>query len=98
MPFAEILMDLEAVIQSEVIQKEKNKYCILMQTCEIQKNGTDELICKAETETDLDNKLMDTGRWGNGVGVDCEIGADMYTTMYKQITNTALGTLLSAPR
>ena len=41
---------------------------------------------------------MDSGQWGNGVGVDCEIGADMYTTMYKQITNTALGTLLSAPR
>ena len=29
MPFAEMWMDLEIVIQSEVSQKEKNKYCIL---------------------------------------------------------------------
>ena len=29
-PFAETWMDLEPVIQSEVSQKEKNKYCILM--------------------------------------------------------------------
>ena len=28
-------MDLEPVIQSEVSQKEKNKYCILMHTYEI---------------------------------------------------------------
>ena len=28
--FVEIWMDLETVIQSEVSQKEKNKYCILM--------------------------------------------------------------------
>ena len=33
-------MDLEPVIQSEVSQKEKNKYCILMHLCGIQKNGT----------------------------------------------------------
>ena len=29
-PFAGMWMDLEPVIQSEVSQKEKNKYCILM--------------------------------------------------------------------
>ena len=28
-PFAETWMDLETVIQSEVTQKEKNKYCII---------------------------------------------------------------------
>ena len=37
-------MDLETVIQSEVSQKEKNKYCILTHICGIQKNGTDEPI------------------------------------------------------
>ena len=31
--FVETWMDLETVIQSEVSQKEKNKYCILMHTC-----------------------------------------------------------------
>ena len=32
-PFTETWMDLESVIQSEVSQKEKNKYCMLMRVC-----------------------------------------------------------------
>ena len=44
-------MDLESVIQSELSQKEKNKYRILTHICGIQKNGTDEPVCKAEIET-----------------------------------------------
>ena len=44
-------MNLESVIQGYVSQKEKNKYCILMHICEIQKNGIDDRICKAERET-----------------------------------------------
>ena len=31
--FVEMWMDLETVIQSEVSQKEKNKYCILTHIC-----------------------------------------------------------------
>ena len=31
--FAELWMDLETAIQSEVSQKEKNKYCILTHIC-----------------------------------------------------------------
>ena len=46
-------MDLETVIQSEVSQKEKNRYPILTHICGIQKNGTDELVCKAEIETQM---------------------------------------------
>ena len=62
-------MDLESIIQSEVSQKEKNKYRILTHICGIQKNGTDEPICKAEikTQTQRTNKHMDTkgerGQW-----------------------------------
>ena len=52
MPFAETWMYLETVIQSEVSQREKNKYIILL-ICGIQKNGADELICKAEIETQM---------------------------------------------
>ena len=33
--FVEMCMDLETVIQSEISQKEKNKYCILMHICGI---------------------------------------------------------------
>ena len=51
--FAEMWMDLEIVIHSEVSQKEKNKYHIILLTCGIQKNGTDELICKAEIESQM---------------------------------------------
>ena len=46
-------MDLETGTQSEVSQKEKNKYSVLTHICEIQKNGTDELICKAEIESQM---------------------------------------------
>ena len=35
MPFAEMQMDLETVIQNEVSQKEKNKYPVLTCKCEI---------------------------------------------------------------
>ena len=45
----ETWMDLETIIQNEVSQK--NKYCILTHICGIQKNGIDDLICKAEIET-----------------------------------------------
>ena len=44
-PCAETQMDLESVIQSEVSQKEKNKYCKLMHIyTESRKNGIDEPI------------------------------------------------------
>ena len=50
-------MNLEPIIHSEVSQKEKNKSCVLMHVYGIQKDGTDEPICRAETETQ--NRLMD---------------------------------------
>ena len=40
-------MKLESVIQSELSQKEKSKYCMLIHIYGIQKNGTDEPICRA---------------------------------------------------
>ena len=51
--FVEMWMDLETVIQSEVSQKEKNKYRILMHVCGTWKNGTDEPVCRAEVETQM---------------------------------------------
>ena len=53
MPFAATWMDLEIVIQSEISQKEKDKYRIISLLCGIQKNGTDEFICKAEIELQM---------------------------------------------
>ena len=37
MPFAATCINLETAIVSEVSQKEKNKYCMLMYICGIQK-------------------------------------------------------------
>ena len=51
--FVETWMDLETVIRSEVSQKEKNKYRILMHICTIYKNGSDEPVCKVEIETQM---------------------------------------------
>ena len=84
-------MDLETVIQSEVSQKEVNKYRILMHICGIQKNGIDELIYKAEIrDTDVENKCTDT-KGGRGGGMDWEIGINIYTLLYtEQITNKNL--------
>ena len=64
-PFAETWIDLEIIIKSEVNQKEKNKY-VLTYICGIQKNGTNEPICKAEMETHRENKHMDTKRGKRG--------------------------------
>ena len=43
-------MNLEPIIQSEVSQKEKDKYCILMHTYGIYKNGTEEFIYRTTVE------------------------------------------------
>ena len=43
-------MNIEPIIQSEVSQKEKDKYRILMHIYRIRKNGTEELIYKATME------------------------------------------------
>ena len=43
-------MNLEPIIQSEVSQKEKYKYCILVYMYGIQKDGTDEIIRRAALE------------------------------------------------
>ena len=44
-------INLEPVIQSEVSQKKKNKYCILMHIYGIWKNCTDELTFREGIET-----------------------------------------------
>ena len=68
--FVETWMDPETVTQSEVRQKEKNKYRILTHICGIQKNGTGEPVYKAEIETQMQRTNVWTprgessGGWG----------------------------------
>ena len=44
-------MRSESIIQSEVSQKERDKYCILAHAYGIKKDGIDEPICGAAMET-----------------------------------------------
>ena len=61
------------VIPSEI---EKNKYCILAHICGIQKNGTDEPICREGIETQT--QRMDKWRQGwRGVEMNWETGIDL---------------------
>ena len=46
-------MKLEPVIQSEVSQKEKDKYCILTHIYGIQKDSTNDIKCRAAKETQM---------------------------------------------
>ena len=49
-------MNLEPIIQSEVSEKKKDKYHVLTHTYGIQKDGTDEPICRAATEMQTQRK------------------------------------------
>ena len=53
-------MNLESIIQTEVSQIEK--YHILTHIYGIYKNGTEEYFQGNSGETDIENRLMDTGR------------------------------------
>ena len=57
-------MNLERIIQSEVSQKDKDKYCILMHIYGIQKNGTEEYIYRAAMEKQT--QRIDLQTWGEG--------------------------------
>ena len=56
------------MIQSEVSQKEKNKYRMLMHIYGTLKSSTDEPICRAGIATDVENKRVDKGEGENEVG------------------------------
>ena len=63
-------MNLEPTIQSEVSQKEKGKYRMLIHIYGIQKDSNDEFICKAAMEkqtqrTDLGQGGRRGGRRGD---------------------------------
>ena len=62
-------MKLEPIIQSEVSQKEKHYYSILMHMYGIQKDGNDDLIMRdRKRDTDVKNRLLDSvGEGKSGV-------------------------------
>ena len=60
------MLESRAVIQSEVSQKNKSKYHILMHIYGIWKNGTNEPICRAGIDTDVENRCVDMAGEGEG--------------------------------
>ena len=60
-------MKLEPIIQSEVSQKEKHQYSILMHIHGIQIDGNNNPICKnSRRDTDVKNSLLDSVGEGEG--------------------------------
>ena len=59
-------MKLEPIIQSEVSQKEKQQYSILMHIYGIQKDGKDNPVCKTAKETQMYRTEQSFGLCGRG--------------------------------
>ena len=75
MPFAATWMQLEIIRLSELSQKEKDKYHMISLICRIwHKYGTNELIYKTETDSDIENRLVVAKGVGAGRGMDWEFG------------------------
>ena len=53
-------MKLESIIQTEVSQKEKHQYSILMHKYGIQKDGNDDYMRDSKRDTDMMNRLLDS--------------------------------------
>ena len=77
-------MNLEHIIQSEVSQKEKDKYCILTYIYRIQKNGTEELIYRATMEKQT---FMDMERGEESVRYMERVTWKLTLPYVKQIVN-----------
>ena len=82
-------MSLEPVIQSDISQKEKNKYCTITCVCGIYKNGTDEPICRAAMDSQTQRAdLWTWGRQAGEGGMKGESNMEIYTLTYvKQISS-----------
>ena len=60
-------INLEPIIQNEVSQKEKDKYCILMHIYGIWKKWYRRIYLQgSKGETDIENRLMDMGERRRG--------------------------------
>ena len=66
-------MKLEPIIQSEVSQKEKLQYSIIMHICGIWKDGNDNPVCETAKETQIYRILHYT------------LYTDLYTGLYTDV-------------
>ena len=80
-------MKLEPIIQSEVSQKEKDKFHILIYIYGIQKNGTEEFIYRAAMEKQTQRIDMDMGRGEERVRCMERVTCKLTLPYVKQIAN-----------
>ena len=78
-------MNLEPNIQSEVSQKEKNKYLILMHIYGIQKEDIDKSVCRAAVET----QTQRTDLWTRVSEMNGESSMNAYAPTY--VNRQAMG-------
>ena len=77
-------MNLEPIIQSEVSQKEKDKYHIPTHIYGIQKNGTEEFSYKGSNgETDIENQIYGHGERGGEGEMYGKSNMETYITICK---------------
>ena len=83
-------MKLEPIMQSEVHQKEKHQYGILMHMYGLQKERNDNPICKTAKETNVQNRLLDYVGEGKGEMI-CENSIETCILSYvKPITSASV--------
>ena len=80
-------VNLEPIIQSEVSQKEKKKYCILTHIYGIQKDGTDGPICRARMEMQTQRTDLWTWRGEERVGQVERVARKLMQKYVKQIAS-----------
>ena len=78
MPFAEAWVDLETVIQSEVSQKEENKYRLILLHVNLEKWYRWTYLQSRNRDTDVEDKIMIAKGEKLG-GMSWEIGTGIYT-------------------
>ena len=80
MPFVATQIYLEIVTLSEGSQTEEDKYMIDITYMWTHKKGTDEVIYKVETESQMQKKNL----WSRGVGgvMNWKTGIAIYTQLY----------------
>ena len=80
-------MNLEPILQSEVSQKEKEKYCIQIHVYRIQKNSTEEFIYRAAMENQTQQTYGHMGRGEERVRCVERVTWKLTLPYLKQIAN-----------
>ena len=60
-------MKLEPIIQSEVSQKEKSQYSVIMHMCGILKDGNSDLLCETAKEIRYEEIFWTLGEGEGGI-------------------------------